>query len=54
MRWHEAGGATEAGLPHEVVVLDLRRGLEGLDALTGATTTEDVLRLIFSSFCIGK
>jgi tRNA U34 5-carboxymethylaminomethyl modifying GTPase MnmE/TrmE len=41
-------------IPHEMVLLDLYRALGGLDALTGATTNEDVLRLIFSQFCIGK
>jgi tRNA modification GTPase len=35
-------------------MLDLYEALRGLDALTGATTTEDVLRLIFATFCIGK
>ena len=50
----EGRAAVEAGLPHEVVLLDLRRALDGLDALTGTTTSEDILRLIFSSFCIGK
>jgi tRNA modification GTPase len=43
-----------AGTPHEMVLLDLYEGLRGLDALTGTTTNEDVLRLIFSTFCIGK
>ena len=51
---NEGRAAVEAGLPHEVVLLDLRRALNGLDALTGITTSEDILRLIFSSFCIGK
>ena len=41
-------------IPHEMVLLDLYESLRGLDALTGATTSEDVLRLIFSRFCIGK
>jgi len=36
------------------VLLDLYEALEGLDLLTGGTTNEDVLRLIFSTFCIGK
>jgi len=49
-----ASAAVGAGIPHEMVMLDLYNGLRGLDALTGATTTEDVLRLIFSKFCIGK
>jgi len=46
--------AVRAGIPHEMVLLDLYGALRGLDALTGATTNEDVLRLIFSRFCIGK
>jgi tRNA modification GTPase len=43
-----------AAIPHEMVLLDLYEALRGLDALTGATSSEDVLRLIFSTFCIGK
>jgi tRNA modification GTPase len=46
--------ALAESVPHEMILLDLYDGLRGLDALTGATTTEDVLRLIFSTFCIGK
>jgi tRNA modification GTPase len=46
--------AARAGIPHEMVLLDLYAALRGLDALTGATTNDDVLRLIFSRFCIGK
>jgi tRNA modification GTPase len=49
-----ARAAVVAGIPHEMVLLDLYEALRGLDALTGVTTTEDVLRLIFSTFCIGK
>jgi tRNA modification GTPase len=37
-----------------MLLLDLYESLHSLDALTGATTSEDVLRLIFSKFCIGK
>jgi tRNA modification GTPase len=46
--------ALAESVPHEMLLLDLYEALRGLDALTGATTTEDVLRLIFSTFCIGK
>ncbi len=49
-----AAEAAVAGLPHEVLLLDLHRGLRGLDELTGVTTTEDILHRIFSTFCIGK
>jgi tRNA modification GTPase len=49
-----ARDAAVAGIPHEMVLLDLYEALRGLDSLTGTTTNEDVLRLIFSRFCIGK
>ena len=49
-----AQAAVDAAIPHEMLMLDLYESLRGLDALTGATTSEDVLRLIFSKFCIGK
>jgi tRNA modification GTPase len=32
----------------------LYEGLQALDSLTGATTSDDVLHLIFSKFCVGK
>ncbi|WP_263366818.1 tRNA uridine-5-carboxymethylaminomethyl(34) synthesis GTPase MnmE [Edaphobacter bradus] len=46
--------AASSGIPHEMVLLDLYEALRSLDALTGATTTDDILNLIFSRFCIGK
>jgi len=50
----KARTAVAAGIPHEMVLLDLYEGLSALDGLTGVTTADDILRLIFSSFCIGK
>ncbi|MFZ1083908.1 MAG: tRNA uridine-5-carboxymethylaminomethyl(34) synthesis GTPase MnmE [Terracidiphilus sp.] len=50
----EAGSANAAGIPHEMILLDLYRALWALDSLTGQTTSEDILNLIFSTFCIGK
>jgi tRNA modification GTPase len=41
-------------VPHEMLLLDLYNALRPLDAITGATTTDDILSLIFSTFCIGK
>ncbi|MBV9179793.1 MAG: tRNA uridine-5-carboxymethylaminomethyl(34) synthesis GTPase MnmE [Acidobacteria bacterium] len=41
-------------LPHEMLLLDLYNALRALDEMTGATTTDDILNLIFSRFCIGK
>jgi tRNA modification GTPase len=49
-----ASGAVAAKVPHEMLLLDLYNALRPLDAVTGATTTDDILNLIFSTFCIGK
>ncbi len=46
--------AIVANVPHEMLLLDLYSALRCLDALTGATTPDDILNLIFSTFCIGK
>ncbi len=43
-----------ATIPHEMILLDLYEALHALDTLTGTTTTDDILHLIFSKFCIGK
>ena len=49
-----ATGAVSSKTPHEMLLLDLYSALRPLDAITGATTTDDILNLIFSTFCIGK
>jgi len=41
-------------IPHEMLLLDLYNALRPLDEITGATTSDDILNLIFSTFCIGK
>lgn len=41
-------------VPHEMLLLDLYNALRPLDEITGATTNDDILDLIFSTFCIGK
>ena len=46
--------ATRERVPHEMLLLDLYNALRPLDAITGATSADDILNLIFSSFCIGK
>jgi tRNA modification GTPase len=40
--------------PHEMLLLDLYSTLRPLDAITGETSTDDILNLIFGKFCIGK
>jgi tRNA modification GTPase len=49
-----AKNAVAARVPHEMLLMDLYNGLRPLDAITGATTNDDILNLIFSTFCIGK
>jgi tRNA modification GTPase len=46
--------AVKTRVPHEMLLLDLYGALRPLDEITGATTTDDILNLIFSRFCIGK
>ena len=46
--------ANRNSIPHEMILLDLYRALWALDSLTGQTTPDDILNLIFSTFCIGK
>ncbi len=46
--------AVTEDIPHEMILLDLYGALQALDALTGATTADDILDRIFSTFCIGK
>jgi tRNA modification GTPase len=49
-----SGVAVRSKVPHEMVLLDLYNALRPLDEITGATTNDDILNLIFSRFCIGK
>jgi tRNA modification GTPase len=46
--------ANANSIPHEMILIDLYRALWALDSLTGQTTSDDILNLIFSTFCIGK
>jgi len=50
----QARKAAEFGIPHEMLLLDLYAALRPIDAITGATTADDILNRIFSTFCIGK
>ena len=50
----DAAQANANAIPHEMIMLDLYRALWALDSLTGQTTPDDILNLIFSTFCIGK
>jgi len=50
----QAATAASLGIPHEMLLLDLYAALRPIDGITGATTADDILNRIFSTFCIGK
>jgi tRNA modification GTPase len=50
----KAAAAVAGSVPHEMLLLDLYSALRPIDAITGATTADDILNRIFSTFCIGK
>ena len=50
----KARRAAEEHVPHEMLLIDLYDALRPLDTLTGATYVDDLLNLIFSTFCVGK
>ena len=50
----QARQAAQYGIPHEMLLLDLYAALRPIDGVTGATTADDILNRIFSTFCIGK
>ena len=50
----QARQAARYGIPHEMLLLDLYAALRPIDAITGATSADDILNRIFSTFCIGK
>jgi tRNA modification GTPase len=50
----KARQAAEQNVPHEMLLLDLYEALRPLDQITGATYVDDVLDIIFSTFCVGK
>ncbi len=55
-RAHLAEGreAWRGGLSEEFALYDLRKSLEAIGEVVGATDVEDILDAIFSTFCIGK
>ena len=49
-----AAAAGRAGMPGEIVAMELREALGAIGEVTGAAVGEDILERIFSRFCIGK
>ncbi len=46
--------ALRTGLSQELLAIDLRDALDAVGQITGETTPDDILDLIFGQFCIGK
>ena len=46
--------ALEAGISEELLAEDIRSAITALAEITGRITSDDILRNIFSHFCIGK
>jgi tRNA modification GTPase len=49
-----ARAALEAGEPLDLVAESLRAATDALDSISGRTTPDDVLDVVFARFCIGK
>jgi tRNA modification GTPase len=47
-------GAYQQGMSEEFPLYDFRKALDAMGQITGATTVDDILKEIFSTFCIGK
>jgi tRNA modification GTPase len=50
----QASGSVGAGMPDELIAVDVRAAADALGEITGEITTDEILEQIFSTFCIGK
>jgi tRNA modification GTPase TrmE len=50
----EAGNAYECRMPLDMITIDLKNAAQHLGEITGESVSEDVVKEIFSRFCIGK
>ncbi len=50
----QVGEGLAAGLPPDLLAIDLQAALAFLGDIVGETTTDDVLDMIFAEFCLGK
>ncbi|MHC4269417.1 MAG: tRNA uridine-5-carboxymethylaminomethyl(34) synthesis GTPase MnmE [Planctomycetota bacterium] len=50
----EISGLLNEEISHELLAIDLRRVVDTVGEITGEVLTDDILNIIFSSFCIGK
>jgi len=50
----EACSSYESGMPLDLITIDIRNAAEYLGQITGESVGEDVMKEIFSRFCLGK
>lgn len=50
----ELAGELAAGLPADLVAIEVQSALDHLADIIGETTTDDILEMIFTRFCLGK
>lgn len=50
----QASVSLQAGLPLDIVAVDLHEALDHLGEITGHVSSEDILDRVFREFCIGK
>ena len=46
--------AMEAGVPQDIITIDMNNAMDSLGEITGATISQDVVSEIFHRFCVGK
>lgn len=51
---HAAAQALEAGMPTDIVSIDIASAMNSLGEITGETVSESVVTDIFHNFCVGK
>ena len=44
----------DAGMPMDLISVDLKEALDNLSEITGEISSEDILDHIFGNFCVGK
>ena len=49
-----AGRSVEEEAPLDMIAVDLKDALDALGEITGEVTSAEILKTIFSDFCVGK
>ncbi len=50
----QISGSLDEGIAHELLAIDLRRAIDTIGEVTGEVVTDDILDIVFSTFCVGK